>query len=49
LNDHATILQGAIPAAALALLVQLVFGALDRLIIPRGLRLASQSIGVWEL
>jgi osmoprotectant transport system permease protein len=39
LNDHATILQGAIPAAALALLVQFAFGALDRLIIPRGLRL----------
>lgn len=39
LNDHATILQGAIPAALLALLVQLAFGALDRLIIPRGLRL----------
>src|SRR4029077_20063062 len=36
LNDHATILQGAIPAAALALLVQFAFGALDRLMIPRG-------------
>ena len=43
LNDHATILLGAIPAAALALLVQLGFGALDRLLIPRGLRLQPHS------
>jgi osmoprotectant transport system substrate-binding protein/osmoprotectant transport system permease protein len=43
LNDHATILQGAIPAAALALLVQIGFGALDRLLIPRGLRLAPHK------
>ena len=39
LNDHLTILQGAIPAALLALLVQLGFDLLDRLLIPRGLRL----------
>ncbi len=39
LNDSATILQGAIPAAVLALLVQLLFNGLDRLLIPRGLRL----------
>ncbi|MDQ6913079.1 MAG: ABC transporter permease subunit [Verrucomicrobiota bacterium] len=39
LNDHATILQGAIPAAILALLVQWSFDLLDRLLIPRGLRL----------
>jgi osmoprotectant transport system permease protein len=39
LNDHATILQGAIPAAILALLVQWCFDLLDRLLIPRGLRL----------
>ncbi len=39
LNDHATILQGAIPAAALALLVQWSFDLLDRLLIPKGLRL----------
>lgn len=39
LNDHATILQGAIPAAVLALLVQSSFDLLDRLVIPRGLRL----------
>jgi osmoprotectant transport system permease protein len=39
LNDHATILQGAIPAAVLALLVQWSFDLLDRLFIPKGLRL----------
>ena len=39
LNDHATILQGAIPAAVLALLVQWSFDLLDRLLIPKGLRL----------
>ena len=41
LNDHATILQGAIPAAALALLVQWSFDLLDRVFIPKGLRLES--------
>ena len=39
LNDHATILEGAIPAAILALLVQGFFDLLDRVLIPRGLRL----------
>ena len=39
LNDHATILQGAIPAALLALLVQWFFDLLDRILIPKGLRL----------
>jgi len=39
LNDHATILQGAVPAAILALLVQWSFDLLDRLLIPKGLRL----------
>jgi osmoprotectant transport system permease protein len=39
LNDHVTILQGAIPAAVLALLVQWGFDLLDRILIPRGLRL----------
>jgi osmoprotectant transport system permease protein len=39
LNDHATILKGAIPAAVLALLVQWSFDLLDRLVIPKGLRL----------
>jgi osmoprotectant transport system permease protein len=41
LNDHATILQGAIPAALLALLVQGFFDLLDRVLIPRGLRAGS--------
>jgi osmoprotectant transport system permease protein len=39
LNDHITILQGAIPAALLALLVQWSFDLLDRVLIPKGLRL----------
>ncbi|MFL6530052.1 MAG: glycine betaine ABC transporter substrate-binding protein [Chthoniobacterales bacterium] len=39
LNDHRTILQGAIPAALLALLVQWLFDLLDRFLIPKGLRL----------
>jgi osmoprotectant transport system permease protein len=39
LNDHVTILEGAIPAALLALLVQSLFDLLDRVLIPRGLRL----------
>ena len=39
LNDHITILQGAIPAALLALIVQWSFDLLDRVLIPKGLRL----------
>jgi osmoprotectant transport system substrate-binding protein/osmoprotectant transport system permease protein len=39
LNDHVTILEGAIPAALLALLVQWGFDLLDRVLIPKGLRL----------
>ena len=39
LNDHVTILQGAIPAALLALLVQWFFDVLDRVFIPKGLRI----------
>jgi osmoprotectant transport system permease protein len=39
LNDHTTILEGAIPAALLALLVQWFFDLLDRFLIPKGLRL----------
>src|SRR5213083_1587472 len=39
LNDHVTILEGAIPAAVLALLVQWFFDLLDRVLIPKGLRL----------
>ena len=43
LNDAEVILQGAIPAALLAILVQVCFDSLDRLIIPKGLRLAAAS------
>ena len=43
LNDHVTILQGAIPAAVLALLVQFSFDIVDRLVIPKGLRLPQQT------
>ena len=39
LNDHVTILEGAVPAAVLALLVQSCFDLLDRVLIPKGLRL----------
>jgi osmoprotectant transport system permease protein len=39
LSDHATILQGAIPAALLAILIQAVFSCVDRLLIPKGLRI----------
>jgi osmoprotectant transport system permease protein len=39
LNDHVTILEGAIPAAVLALLVQWFFDLLDLVLIPKGLRL----------
>ena len=38
LNDHATILQGAIPAALLALAVEAVFLVVDRIAIPKGLQ-----------
>ncbi|MBV9945763.1 MAG: ABC transporter permease subunit, partial [Myxococcales bacterium] len=39
LDDTGLILEGAIPAAALALLVEGAFAVLDRTVIPRGLRL----------
>ncbi|MEY2485572.1 MAG: osmoprotectant transport system substrate-binding protein opuBD [Verrucomicrobiota bacterium] len=39
LNDHVTILEGAIPAALLALVVQWSFDLLDLVLIPKGLRL----------
>ena len=41
LNDHVTILKGAVPAALLALLVQALFELLDRVFIPKGLRLGA--------
>jgi osmoprotectant transport system permease protein len=37
-NDSAMLLAGAIPAAAMALIVQGGFDALDRVVVPRGLR-----------
>jgi osmoprotectant transport system permease protein len=39
LNDNSVILQGAVPAAILALLVQFAFDLLDKAIVPRGLKL----------
>ncbi len=50
LNNAEVILQGAIPAALLAILVQICFDCLDRMIIPRGLRLeeASQQAAAGE-
>ncbi len=41
LNDTSTVLKGAIPSAVLALLVQFAFNGLDRLLIPKGLRLTD--------
>jgi osmoprotectant transport system permease protein len=43
LNSAALILEGAIPAAALAVLVQTLFQASQRWIVPRGLRLAREA------
>ena len=40
-NRNDIILQGAIPAAVLAILVQLAFEVVDRLAVPRGLRSAT--------
>ena len=39
LNDPKTILQGAIPAAILAVLVQIGFDLIEKSVVPRGLRL----------
>jgi osmoprotectant transport system permease protein len=41
LNNYGIILQGAVPAAVLALLVQGLFEAAERVIVPKGLRLKS--------
>ncbi len=43
LNDHAMLLAGAIPAAALALLIEGAFRIGERWIIPAGLRLAGSA------
>ncbi len=39
LDDVSLILEGAMPAAALALLVQYLFGWIERVVVPKGLRL----------
>jgi osmoprotectant transport system permease protein len=44
LDDLALILEGAIPAAVLALLVQGAFDLADRILVPRGLRLTSEVV-----
>ncbi len=44
LRQNALILQGAIPAAVLALLVQKIFDAVDLVVVPRGLRLPETRI-----
>ena len=41
LDDIGLILEGAVPAALLALLVQAGFDILERFVVPRGLRLKS--------
>jgi osmoprotectant transport system permease protein len=41
--NNSLILQGAVPAALLALLVQGLFGVLDRIVIPAGLRLGGDG------
>jgi osmoprotectant transport system permease protein len=43
LNDSKTILEGAIPAALLALLVQFFFDGLERFVVPKGLRLKTEE------
>ncbi|PPU78516.1 MULTISPECIES: glycine betaine ABC transporter substrate-binding protein [Xanthomonas] len=43
LDDIGLILEGAVPAALLALLVQAVFGGLERWVTPRGLRIRQPS------
>jgi osmoprotectant transport system permease protein len=42
-NDNITLLAGAVPAAALALVVQGGFEALDRIVVPRGLRIRENG------
>jgi len=43
LDDLGLILQGAVPAALLALLAQTGFDALERVVVPRGLRIERQA------
>jgi len=44
LNDVNLILQGALPAAGLAVLTELLFEVLERLLLPGNLRLVDQSV-----
>jgi osmoprotectant transport system permease protein len=43
INNNTLILEGAIPAALLALAAQFIFNLLDRLLIPKGLRLPEKT------
>ena len=43
LDAMGLILEGAVPAAALALLVQVSFALLERVLVPRGLRLSAET------
>ena len=43
LNDHAVLLAGALPAAALAVLIELAFRAIERGVVPAGLRATPAS------
>jgi osmoprotectant transport system permease protein len=47
LDDMGLILEGAIPAAALALLVQGLFEVIERALLPRGLRFAASQAQAW--
>ena len=47
LNDPSLILQGAVPAGLLALLVQLGFDRVERWLVPRGLRIELSGAGPW--
>jgi osmoprotectant transport system permease protein len=42
LNDFGLLLEGAVPASVLALLVQGVFELVERVVVPRGLRLKQE-------
>jgi osmoprotectant transport system permease protein len=42
LNDQSALLAGAIPVAALALLMQGMFELIEKLVVPAGLRLARR-------
>ncbi len=48
LDDMGLILQGAVPAALLALLVQGLFEAIERTLLPRGLRLQTNALGATD-